>query len=117
MTSGIVSFRREAASRRARQWPRQSSKPGAPFEVEEQARRQGREHGRGRHAGGIDQARGPMIADVEEMERAVGAKEQTRAVEAGPELLRQRACVVAGKARVELVGEAREAGIAELEAH
>ena len=44
-------------------------------EIEQQAKRQGREYGRRRHPSGIEQVGDPMIADVEEMKRAVGTKE------------------------------------------
>ena len=53
-----------------------------------------------------------MVADVEEMERAVGAKEQARAVEARPEVDGQ-AALPAREACVELVRQTREAGFSE----
>src|SRR5215470_465265 len=87
----------------------QTSEAGAPFEIEQEARRQSREHGRSGHARSIEQVRDPVIADVEQMKLAVGAEEQARAIEAGPEGRRQNTIGLAGKARVELVGEPVEA--------
>src|SRR5205807_3252501 len=89
-----------ATSRLGRGWRWQPNEAGTPFEIEQQAKRQGREYGRRRHPSGIEQVGDPMIADVEEMKRAVGAKEQTGPIEAGPEFLRHVAAPAAGERRV-----------------
>jgi hypothetical protein len=57
----------------------------------------------------------PMIADVEEMKRAVGAKEQTGPIEAGPEFLRHEAALAAGERGVKHVREPRKARIADID--
>src|ERR1700748_21030 len=46
---------------------RQRKETGTPSQVEQQAERQGREHGRRRYPGGIEHACGPVIAHIEEM--------------------------------------------------
>ncbi len=57
-----------------------------------------------------------MIAHAEDIERAVGAEKQARSVEAGAKLLRLQAILVARKARLEPVGDAFEARLAEADA-
>src|SRR5215813_2563772 len=105
------------ASRFGRGWRRQPSEAGTPFKIEQQAERQGREHGRRRHPGGSKQVGDPMIADVEEMKGAVGAKEQTHPIEAGPELIRHKAALATGERGVKHVREPRKARIADIYPH
>src|SRR5262245_16099350 len=100
-------------SRFGRGWRRQPSEAGTPFEIEQQAERQGREYGRRRHPGGIKQVGDPVIADVEEMKGAVGAKEQTHPIEAAPELFRHEAALAAGECGVKHVCQPRKARIAD----
>src|SRR5262249_29938323 len=126
LRSGIRTFRQRAAKAwtlptpdsrfgRGRRW--QPTKAGTLFEIEQQAERQGREHGRGGDAGGIKQVGDPMIADVEEMEGAIGAKEQTHPIEAAPELLRHDAALAAGERGAKHVCQPGKARIAYIYPH
>ena len=70
--------------------------PRARASRHQQAGRQGREHRRGRQAGGAEQVGDPVIADLEAAERAIRRIEQARAVEPAPEI-RQRAALRRGR--------------------
>jgi hypothetical protein len=54
---------------------RQRNETRAPSQIKQQAKRQSGEHGRRRYARGIEHARDPVIAHIEEMKRAIGPKE------------------------------------------
>jgi len=59
---------------------RQRAHARAPFEIDEQSGRQRRQHRRGRHACGVEQVRKPVIAHVQNIERASRAIETARPV-------------------------------------
>src|SRR5262245_25147947 len=93
-------------------WRRQRRTTRTPCEVEEQACRYRVEQRRRRHAGGIEHVGDPVIAHMQQVERADRAVEAARPVEAGTEVLLARC-----EGGVDLRKQTLEARLAQLEPH